>query len=423
MVEYLPHSGKISTMKDRKITPMLIEALEDTPVVLLQGPRQSGKTTLVREGLEGHEDRRYLSFDDLSVAALATEDPQGFINGLEGNVTLDEVQQVPQIARAIKHAVDRDRRPGRFLLTGSARVLSMQPFHEALVGRMQTLTLWPFSRGEIDSGEDGLVDRLFREGTLSTSGSAIDRDGYLDMAVQGGFPEAAQRKDPGRRTAWFGSYLSTLVQRDLMTLADIEHLTVMPRVLRILAARSAGLLNTSAISRDVGMPNTTLSRYLALLEALFLITLVPAWTSNLGRRAVKSPKLLMTDSGILCHLLGIERTALEAIPTEAGRVLETFAGCELIRQLGWSRTRGTLHHFRTHTGMEVDFVIEDAAGRLVGIEVKASSTVGPSDLKGLRALRDSVPDRFLRGVILYTGSEGVPVGEGFHALPISDLWT
>jgi len=409
-------------MISRKIETPLREALADTPVVLLQGARQTGKTTLIREGFIARHDRLYLSLDDLTVLSIAREDPQGFIAGLQGDVALDEVQRVPQLALAIKRQVDRDRRPGRFLLTGSARVLSLQPFPDALVGRMQALTLWPLTQGEIHDSRDGFIDRLFAAEPLTPGAGIFNREEYVSRAMTGGFPEAVGRTSDRRRSAWFEAYLSTLVQRDVTDLARLEHLATMPGLLRVLASRSAGMLNTSALSREVGIPNATLVRYLALLEALFCIVRIPAWSVNLGKRAVKSPKVLFADSGLLAFLLGLEAGRLDSYPIESGRLLETFVGGELIRQLTWSETRGTLYHFRTHAGREVDFVIEDARGRLVGVEVKASASVGAGDFVGLKALREACPKRFLRGVIMYSGSEVINLGDQLQAVPLAEIW-
>ena len=400
-------------------------ALTDTPVVFLNGARQTGKSTLVRDLAEGERPARYLTFDDATVLAAARHDPAGFVAGLEGPVIIDEVQHVPDIFPALKLAVDRDRQPGRFLLTGSANILLLPRVSESLAGRMEILTLWPLSQGEIEGVEDNLIDRLFSaqfalpHTSLKGAGTRAD---LLDRVTRGGYPEALGRKTEERRREWFGSYITTILQRDVREMANIEGLTELPRALTLLATRASSLHNLADISRSIDIPQTTLKRYLTLLETTFLLSPLPAWSSNLGKRLVKAPKLALSDTGLLTYLLGADRERLEEDSSVLGRALENFVVTELRKQSSWSKTKPQLFHFRTQSGQEVDVIMEDAGGHLVGVEVKASATVTSSDFKGLHALREMTGNRLTRGVVLYAGAEAVSFGSDLFALPLASLW-
>ncbi|MGH9185644.1 MAG: ATP-binding protein, partial [Acidimicrobiales bacterium] len=245
---------------------------------------------------------------------------------------------------------------------------------------------------------------------------------YLERAVRGGFPEAVRRANPGRRAKWFEAYVTTLVQRDIAELAEIERLAELPRVLRLVAARTAGVLNVDGLARDVSVPPSTLRRYLVLLETAFVVERVPAWATSRTTRAVHAPKLFVSDSGLAAHLLGATAARLSRPGQDAGPVLETFVAMELRRQLGWSEERATLHHFRTRDGVEVDIVLETPDGRVAGVEVKAGSTVRGEDFRGLRQLRARAGESFVAGVVLYTGPTSLPFGDGLWAVPLSTLW-
>ena len=415
-------------MYQRSIRTQLMEALEDTPVVFLNGARQTGKSTLVREMAESDHPARYITLDDPTVLSAARHDPAGFLAGIDGPVIIDEVQLAPHLFPALKMIVDRNRRPGRFLLTGSANILLVPRVAESLAGRMEILTLWPLAQSEIEGCEASLIDRLF-SGELAGSRLPQDsrgREGRVDLlerVVRGGYPEVVGRKREERRRSWFNAYLTTILQRDVREMANIEGLTELPRVLALLATRASSLHNLADISRSIDIPQTTLRRYLTLLETAFLLVPVPAWSSNLGKRMVKAPKLAMSDTGLLTHLLGANEARLAEDSSLLGRVLENFVVTELRKQATWGRTRPQLFHFRTQAGHEVDIVLEDAAGHLVGVEVKASATVTSSDFKGLRALREMTGDRFRRGIVLYTGGETVGVEMNLSAMPMASLWS
>jgi len=408
-------------MFPRHIVPRLQAALSDSPVVLLNGARQTGKTTLVRWLSERGRRARYLTLDDAATLAAAHVDPTGFIAGLDGPVVLDEVQKAPELFPAIKVAVDRKRSPGRFLLTGSANVLSLPRLSESLAGRMEILTLWPLSQGEIEGARESFLDAVFAKTMPSIHMKATERADLLKRVTRGGYPEIQGRAE-NRRDAWFASYVTTILQRDVRDLAQIEGLTAMPRLLALLAARTTSLLNFAELSRSMAIPQTTLKRYVALLEMTFLVHLIPAWSSNLSKRLVKTPRMVLGDTGLAAHLTGLREKRFREEPGRAGPLLENFVAMELRKQSAWSRARVGLHHFRTVAGQVVDFVLEHEDGRLVGIEVKASSTVTGADFRGLKALREATSARFHRGVLLYTGSEALPFGSGMYALPVGALW-
>ena len=317
-------------------------------------------------------------------------------------------------------SVDRDRRPGRFLLTGSANVLLLPQISESLAGRMQLITLLPLSQGELHGQREEFLDRVFTERLPELhTGDAIDLKGAV---LTGAYPEVIQRPAGKRRDAWFDAYITALLQRDVRDLANIEGLTDMPRLLSLLAARAGSLLNMSELSRSSGIPNSTLKRYLSLLQATFLFQPLPAWSSNLGKRLIKSPKIHLIDSGLTTHLTGITRLSLDRDPVFFGHLLENFVVNELRKQIGWSDSRVSLYHYRTTTGREVDILLEDAAGRLVGLEVKTSATVVLKDFSGFDALSEDTGKQFVRGIVLYTGEQSVSFGENYMALPVSAMW-
>jgi len=287
---------------------------------------------------------------------------------------------------------------------------------------MEMVQLMPFSQDEIDGSREVFVDDVFDRELSRTKLATETRDQLVDRMLRGGYPEVVARKDPGRRSSWFGSYLDTILQRDVRDIAHIEGLTKLPRLLALLAARATGLFNVADIARLADIPNTTLRRYLTLLEMTFLIRLLPAWSTTLRARLVKSPKLMIGDSGLMAHLQGLNKARLRSQPDSMGPFLENFVAMEILKQATWSKRQLSVFHFRAHKGDEVDLIIEDTNGELVGVEVKASATIRSSDFKGLRFLKDSLGSRFRRGVVLYTGGESIPFGEKLEALPVSVLW-
>lgn len=406
----------------RQLAGPILTSLKDSPVVFIQGARQTGKSTLARSlASQGHA-ARYLTLDDAATLSAAQTDPAGFIAGLDGPVIIDEVQRTPALALAIKSSVDSDRRAGRFLLTGSADVLVLPKLAESLAGRIEIHTLWPLSQGEISRNDEHFIDAVFHN---KFKPAGADPEGWpilVDRLIQGGYPEMLNRASADRRQAWFGSYLTSILQRDVRDISNIRDLADLPRLLSLLASRAASLLDYADLSRGIGIPQTTLKRYMALLEATFLVQTLPAWFTNIGKRLAKSPKVLLNDTGLLTHLLGADASRLKSDPTLGGGILENFIALELIKQRGWSKLQPALHHFRTHNGDEVDLVLEDRAGRIVGIEVKASATIDASHFKGLRTLAEVAGKRFVRGIVLHAGKISIPFASNLLALPLTEIW-
>lgn len=413
-------------MLNRHITPRLEAALADTPVVLLNGARQTGKSTLV-QALAETRGSRYLTLDDAAVLAAARRDAEGFVRGLSGPVVLDEIQRAPELFLPIKAAVDRERTPGRFLLTGSANVMLMPRLADSLAGRMEIVPLWPMSSAELTglplrnrvewlARGDGEDDPT-RLGHVQTPRAVL-----LDTLARGGFPEAARRPSAGRRGAWFDAYLQAVIQRDVRELAHIEQLHELPNLMALLATRSGGLLNFAELSRTSGLPQSTLKRYLVLLETLYLVQRVPPWERNAAKRLVKTPKLYVPDSGLLGHLAGWNTATFAAPQGLPGAWLESWVLGELLRHLAFSSAGLSLWHYRTQTGHEVDFLLEDRQGGLVGIEVKATASLGDNDFKGLRHLQETEPQRFRRGYVLYSGEEVIAFGRDLWAMPLGLWW-
>ena len=406
-------------MYSRNIEPELYSALADTPVVLLNGARQTGKSTLAR-GVARAIRAPYVTLDDATQLAAAESDPRGFLDGLGERAVIDEVQKVPGLFPVLKMSVDRDRRPGRYLLTGSANVLLLPKISESLAGRMELITLWPLSQGELHAQRERFVDGIFAERLPPLQVS--DAPDLKGAVLAGAYPEILRRPAGKRRNAWFGSYITALLQRDVRDLANIDGLTGMPRLLSLLAARVGGLVNMSELSRSSGIPNSTLKRYLSLLQATFLYQPLPAWSANLGKRLIKSPKIHLIDSGLAAYLAGVTARSLDRDPIFFGHLLEGFVVGELRKHISWSDNRITLYHYRTTTSREVDILLEDAAGRLMGLEVKASATVARRDFSGLDALSEATGRRFVRGIVLYAGEQIVAFGKHYAAMPVNALW-
>lgn len=404
----------------RSLEISVLRALSDTPVVLLNGARQTGKTTLA-QAIAGGRGAQYHTLDYATTLALACSDPVGFIRNLAGPVVLDEIQKAPGLFPAIKLAVDSDRQPGRFLLTGSANVLTLPRLSESLAGRMEIIPLYPFSAGELAGVTEGFLPRLF-SGTIAQLKSPLTCQDIAARLACGGYPEAVQRAAEDRRAAWFASYISTILQRDVRDLARVDALHALPNLLKLLAARSSALVNLADVGRDASLPHTTLTRYLALLETVFLVHRLPAWSRNLGQRLVKASKLHLIDTGLACHLLGADARRLSEDRPLLGKLLESFVVGELRKQISWADPRTALYHFRTAAGSEVDVLLERPDGSVAAIEVKAGATVGVTDFAALKALRDQLGEQFRAGVVLYLGDQIVPFGDKLWLVPVSALW-
>ena len=404
---------------------MVHEALADTRVVTVNGARQVGKSTLVKAVLRSYPDSTTRSLDVATERQAALSDPTRFVRH-DGLLAIDEVQRVPELVLSIKAVVDADPRPGQFLLTGSARLLGLRNLPDALVGRMETIELWPFSQGEIDGRDERFIDRVFAdEWTAALPGgrSLGDelRDGYIERALRGGFPEAL-RRTAGRRAKFFDAYVGDLIDRDVTQLAEIERRSELRRLLRLLAGSMAQPFNVERIASEVGLPATTTERYISLLEEVFLIKRVDGWASSATGRAVRLRKVIFVDTGLAANLCGLTEARLRRTDSLVGPLIENFVIGELARQLTWAQTRAQLFHYRTKEQVEVDAVLEGADGRLVGVEVKAAETVRLSDFAGLRHLQSRLGDRFHFGLVLYAGTTVASFGERLAAAPIDLLW-
>ena len=398
-------------------------ALTDTRVVVLNGARQTGKSTLARLVADGQRGAEIRYLDDTVVRAAAHTDPAAFVRH-DRLLVIDEVQRVPDLMLAIKHQVDLDPRPGQFLLTGSARLFALQQIPDLLPGRAETIELWPLSQGELDPTPEGFVDAVFEHGAdLSPGSSELRRTDYLARALTGGYPEAVRRTDLGRRARFFESYISDLISRDVRQVSDIGRPDDMRRLLNTVAAQMASLAVSAALAGRLQIPASTLKRYLDLLELLFVVRRIPAWATNLTTRAVGTPKMIVTDSGLGAHLAGITLTRALRPTTPIGPLLENFVLSELARQLSWATEPVRLYHYRDRDGYEVDAVLEHAAGDVVAIEVKAAETVRSEDFRGIRHLARRLGDHLIAGIVLYAGAQPLPFGDRLRALPISSLWT
>ena len=405
----------------RHISDDVQEALEDRPVVLITGARQTGKSTLVQQ-LCQKRNMTYLTLDDLTLLAAVQNDPAGFVSGLKGQTAIDEVQRVPDLLLAIKASVDQDRTPGRFILTGSANVMVVPKISESLAGRKEVLTLFPFSKSELLNVRYNFLDRLFSDGLSEQESVETNDNALFEAILKGGYPEVQRINSERRRTAWFKSYIATLLQRDIRDLSQIEGLAEMPRLLSFLAAQSCGLLNLSELSRHLSLSAMSMKRYVALLQAVYIVRLLPAWSGNIGKRLIKSPKIFLNDTGLLAYLTGMTESYLKMYPEKKGILFENFVMQELEKLISWSDLNLNLYYYRTASGREVDFVLETSDGRIAGIEVKCSSTLHLTDFKGIYDFSDSVKGNFHIGIVLYTGSRVIPFGEKLFAVPVSLLW-
>lgn len=405
-------------MYKRFIELRVREALADTPVTLIVGPRRAGKTTLARK--MGDAGRTYLTLDDQTILDAARADPVGFIRGLDRAI-IDEVQRVPDLLLAIKKTVDEDGRPGRFLLTGSANVLTLPKVADSLAGRMETIRMLPLARAEVIGRSSTFLDKVFA-GEVSPGKNVIVGDGLTELALVGGFPEAISRSSERRRQDWARSYLASVLTRDLRDVAEIEKLTELPKFVRFLAEHSGQLMNYSEFGSAINMNYKTSQRYVGLLEQVFLISALQPWYTNRIKRIIKTPKLHFLDSGLLAASRGLTFARLKENRAAFGTLLESFVFAEIMKLISWSDLRLTPYHFRDQQMHEVDIVLERDDGMIIGIEVKASASVTVSDFSGIRKLAEACGKNFAFGVVLYDGETVVPFARGLAAAPISCLW-
>ena len=434
-----------NTLYPRFIAYRITEALEDTPVLLIQGPRQCGKTTLAQLYTSGRAanagrpailppdspgDYTYFTFDDAVVRAGAQTDPMGFVADLPERVILDEVQRVPALFASLKMEVDRRRQPGRFLLTGSSNVLHTPALSDSLAGRMETIRLHPLAQRELQGGlsaflnldrSPGFLDTLFGRGFESRRTERLGKE-LIERITSGGYPAALARPAGRRRLSWYRNYLNAQVQRDVPEIARIRSLDLLPRLLTHAAVQTATLFNLSELAAPFQVSRPTIRDYITLLERVYLLEQLPPWHSNRLKRLIKTPKLHLGDTGLACALLGIDAAGLAADRTLLGHLLETFVYQELRRQASWQTDPLSFFHFRDRDGAEVDIVIERGTQALAGVEIKTGATVMASDFRALRKLKEAVGRRFAGGVVLYDGEACVRFDEGLYAVPLRLLW-
>ena len=403
----------------RHVQRKISTALQDTRVVLVVGPRQAGKTTLAR--LFSTRERPYLTLDDAATLAAARSDPTGFVRGLKQAV-IDEVQRAPGLLLAIKESVDKDPAPGRFLLTGSTNLMAMPLVADSLAGRLEVITLLPFAQTELAGTQGDLLDRLFDGEGLPAVHNPVLGDALMQRVLSGGYPEALRRSTASRRMAWLEDYVALILDRDVRDIANIDQLDRMPRLLDVLAAHAGQLVNHSSYGAALGLTAPTAQKYVGILERLFLLHMVPPWSHNAISRLTKTPKLHFLDTGLLAALRDVTASQLEKDRTSYGPLLENFVVSEVIKLTTWSDKRIRISHFRTKDQDEVDLVLEDRRGRVIGIEVKASATVRPQDLRGLRQLQVAVGDKFVQGLVLHDHDHITPFDQKLHAGPVSLLW-
>lgn len=403
----------------RRIEPRIAEALLDTPVVLLAGPRQAGKTTLVRQ-IAAQQGLRYLTLDDELTLLSAREDPIGMVRSLDRAV-IDEIQRAPQLLLAIKKSVDEDRRPGRFLLTGSANLMALPTVADSLAGRMETLQLLPLSQSEMASRSENWIDSAFAGQLLQADQPPLGHD-LVERVLRGGYPEAISRSTAKRRVVWARQYLDAIIQRDVRDMAHIEKLDQLPKFLRALAQTAGQMCNYTQLGGQVGLDGKTAARYVGVFEQMYLLKRIDVWARNRLSRVVKTPKLQFMDAGLLSALLDLTAQEVHQDRLRFGNVLETFVFTELLKHTTTSDDDYRLLYYRDADQYKVDVVIENAAGQLIGVEVKASATVKEKDLRGLKKLASLAGSQFKMGVLLYDGVETLPLGGGMWAVTLSSLW-
>ena len=401
------------------------EALSDTPVVFIMGPRQTGKTTLVKSLIMemGSENWTYITLDDQAQFEIAQADPVGFVRNLPSTrIALDEVQRLPELFVSIKQAVDEQRSPGRFLLTGSANALLLPRLSDSLAGRMESVRLMTLSECEIQGRQPSFLTKLLHQEAPSAQDIRV-RDYLLQRLVTGCFPEPIQRANERRRQAWYQQYTSTLIQRDIRDLTHIDHPDLMAKLLKLTAFYAGKLVNLTELGGKLGLDRLTIKKYMALLEQLFLVEQLPAWHSNEYKRLVKTPKLHSVDTGMMCAVRGLNQERLLKQPGDFGLVLESFVYNELRKQSVWIDEPLYFYHYRDKDKVEVDVVIENTMGDCFAIEIKAAATLNTKDFTGLKRFQSVAGDRFKIGVLLYDGDHTTAFGDNLYAVPVGALWS
>jgi uncharacterized protein len=408
----------------RGIEHELRDILSVSRAAAIVGPRQAGKSTLAKELQAAGVVPNYFSLDDEALRAAAQADPDGFALSLARPAVIDEIQRVPELMLAIKQILDRDRTPGQFLLTGSADLITARIVADALPGRVEYVNLWPLAQAEIAGSSGSIIDALLNESPPHINGAPKGRAASAEVVLAGGYPDVRTR-DPRQRTRYFRSYVQSILGRDLPEIGEVRSdPSKLEQLLRLLAARTSGTVSYAGLGRELGLDDKTVKAHAELLRQLFLVYRLRPFSRNLGSRQVKTPKLLLSDTGMAAALIGVDAFRYCA-PDQgflAGMLFETFVLMEFVKQATWSTIPVELFFYRDTDKREVDLVIESASGEVVGVEAKAAATVTASDARGLLLLRDKLGARFKTGIIVYSGEHTLPIGERIWAVPISGLW-
>ena len=412
---------------ERFVEEKIVNSLKAFPAVYIAGPRQSGKTTLVKRICTSRHPAGYYTFDDLQYRSAAEHDPEAFLRGLKGNVVLDEIQLVPSIFRPLKIIVDENRQSenggrGKFTLTGSANVMALPQLSDALAGRMSVHNLLPLSATELyTTREANFIDRAFSDNLNFNTDDEYDLNHVLRNAS---FPELLTLEDVLIRREWCNSYLQTVLLRDIYSLLEVQKIASLPDMLTLFATRTGGLLNEASLSRDLGLNHLTTKKYRILLESLFLTLPVPAWKGNFGKRLVKTPKVYLSDINLLFHLLPLEQNVIQSIDRmQVGKIIENFVAIELAKQLTFSTTPARLYHYRTSSQQEVDFVLELHNSQIIGIEVKSTSRISSKDFRNLQTMENDIGEKFKYGFVVNPGNKVVQFGSRLYSLPLASLWS
>ena len=408
---------------DRRMEPLIDEAIDDARIVFVAGARQVGKTTLIRKLTrpDGPRPMRELSLDDRATREAANSDPTGFVAGLSGPTFIDEIHRAPDLLLELKRAADDNTAPGRFVITGSANVLASKRILDALPGRIDRLMLWPLAQTEIEAGNVNVVDALFAGAPPQIAGAPVGLADYADRIIAGGFPEARERISGRSRSRWFDGYLAGSLEHDLKELADVRRADDVEHLLRLLASQTANLFKADPVAGKLGMDHKTVQSYVGLLRQMHLIHQLPGWRPGLGARESTTPKMYASDVALLCHLLGADERRLLADDQVKGKACETFIVNEVLKQASWAAVETRAYHYQRRDE-DVDLILEDRAGDIVGLEVKTAATLTARDWRWLAKLRDARGSTFRAGVVVACVAQTTPLGDHLWALPYSALW-
>jgi predicted AAA+ superfamily ATPase len=406
---------------ERHARPLVVDALGYSRVVLVLGARQVGKSTLAQQIVTSEHPAASVTLDDQATREAARADPHGFIAGLRGPVLIDEVQRVPDLLYAIKQTVDEDPTPGRFLLTGSANVLTAPSISESLAGRVRRIELWPLAQSEIHASTRNFVERLLAGEPPQVNGAPVGREAFAEIVARGGYP-AVHTLTERQRQHWYRDYVQSILERDLRDIASAQKLSEMASLLRLLATNSAKLLDYRKLASELQISDKTVRAYVELLRTVFLVHVVPAWRPGLRARELQTPKLYLTDTGLLSQQLGVNERRIAADDQVTGYALESFCGMEILKHQSWAGQSSTMRHYRAQDD-EIDLVLEAQSGELAAVEIKARASIRERDWRVIAKLRDSRPERFMAGVILYAGRDTLPLGDRIWAVPLSGLWS